>query len=212
MKGFAQMKKDEQNFESMVQAFKRKINELQVPPSQHLTEKEWEVLRRDKELRSKSANYRMLGEDAKADGLEREILTLQDKAIAIREKLAKAPSGQQEIYNTIANTSDSKLHKEALNIYRAGLDEYEKVLAEIEASEAERVKVHNAVVENAKQRGDLERNKVNLYFKLKEIEKALPVEEHKAQFPQKAPEWSHFLPDEDQVGKAYGRRPFLIQR
>lgn len=182
-----------------------------MPPSQHLTEKEWEVLRRDKELRSKSANYRMLGEDSKADALEKEILNLQDKAIAIKEKLSQAPSGRQELLATIANTRDSQLHKEALKIYRAGLDEYEKVLAEIEASEAERVKVHNAVVENAKQRGNLERKKFNLYLKVKEVEKALPAKEHKAVFPQKAPEWPNLVPDEDQVGKAYGQRPYLIR-
>ena len=85
-----------QDFDRSVLKFKQKINELQVPPSQHLTEKEWEVLRRDKELRSKSANYRILGEDSKADALEKEILNLQDKAIAIKEKLSQAPSGRTQ--------------------------------------------------------------------------------------------------------------------
>lgn len=168
--------------------FRQKIKELQVPPSHNLTEREFEILRRDRELRAKSVNYRTLGEAAEADALEQEILNIQDKAIAIKDKLSKAPSGLQEIYNTIANTSDSKLHKQALKICRVGLAEYEGVLKEIEDSEAERLQVHGAVAKNAAQRGNLERAKFHLYVKLKEVERALPVKVHKTKRPAWAPE------------------------
>jgi hypothetical protein len=203
--------KKEQSFESMVREFQAKVNELQTPPASNLSEAEFEILRKDRELRSKSANYRLLGEDSKADALESEILNIQNKVMSIKEKLSKAPSGQQEIDKTIAATPDSKLHKEALKIQKAGLAEYEKILKKIEESEKERMRLHNAVGENAKQRGILERRKYDLFLKLRQIEKALPTEKHKAVRPQKAPEWSHFLPDEDRVGGAYGQRPYLIQ-
>jgi hypothetical protein len=199
-----------EDFGSMVLKFKQKINELQTPPGHNLSEAEFEIIRRDREIRSKSANYRILGEDSKADALESEILNLQDKVVSIKEKLSKAPSGIQEIYNTIANTPDSKLHQAAIKIQKAGLAEYEKTLKEIEESEAERVELRNGVFENARQRGILERRKYDLFLKLRQIEKALPAEEHKAAHPPKAPDWSHCAPDEDAVGRAYGQRLYLI--
>jgi hypothetical protein len=101
---------------------------------------------------------------------------------------------------------------EALKIKKEGLVEYERVLKEIEESEAERVRLHSAVAKNAAQRGKLERKKFAIYLQLREVERALPAEEHKATRPNRAPEWSAFLPDEDVVGHAYGQRPFLIQR
>jgi hypothetical protein len=202
--------KKEQSFESMVLDFKARINELQAPPSSSLSESEFEILRRDRELRSKSANYRTLGEDSKADALEPEILNIQDKVIATKEKLSKVPSDPQKIYKTIANTPDSKLHKVALKIQKAGLAEYEKILKEIEESEEERARLHGEVFKNAEQRGNLERRKYDLFLKLRQVEKALPAEEHKAVQPEKAPDWSHCAPNEDAVGKAYGQRPYLI--
>ena len=204
------MKKNEKSFEQMILAFKQKINKLQTPPSHNLTEKEFEILRRDRELRSKSASYRTLGEDDKADALEHEILNLQSKVASIKEKLKQAPSGRDEIYETIASTPDSKLQREALKIQKAGLAEYQKVLKEIEESEAERMRLHGEVFENARQRGNLERRKYDLFIKLRQIEKALPAEKHKATHPPKAPEWTHCLPNEDAVGRAYGQRPYLI--
>lgn len=200
----------QKSFEKMALEFRQKINELQTPPSHNLTEKEFEILRRDRELRAKSASYRTLGEDDKADALESEILNIQNKIVSIKEKLKQNPSGRDEIYATIASTPDSKLHREALKIQKAGLAEYKKVLKEIEESEAERVQVHKAVAANAKKRGSLERRKYDLYIKLRQIEKALPAEKHKAAHPPKAPNWSHCLPNEDAVGRAYGQRPYLI--
>ena len=202
--------KKEQSFESMVLEFKQKINELQTPPGHNLSEAEFEILRRDKELRSKSASYRTLNEDSKADALESEILNIQDKVISIKEKSSKAPSGQQEIYKTIANTPDAKLHKQALKIQKAGLAEYERTLTKIEELVNERTELIGAIMKNIKQQGNAVRRQFDLFLKLRQIEKCLPETEHKAEKPPKAPEWSDFLLSEDAVGRVYGRRPFLI--
>lgn len=200
-----------ENFGKMVVDFKKRISELQSPPIKSLKPEDLEVLRRDKALRSKSANYRLLGENDKADALEGEILSLQSRVAKIKEKLSQTPSGQQQIYETIAATPDSELHQLALKIYAAGLEEFKKILVSIDKSEEELKGLHQALAENAKARAGLEGQKINLYLKLKELQKCLPVAEHKVEFPNPAPDWSHFLPDEDKIGKAYGNKPILFR-
>jgi hypothetical protein len=179
---------EEKTFEKMVFDFRQRISELQAPAVRSLSPEDFEALRRDKELRSKSANYRL-----------------------IKEKLAQAPTGQQEIFSTIRNTPESKLHLEALRIYSIGLEEFQKILEQIEQSETELKNLHYALAKNAKARSGLEGRKVNLYLKMKEMQKCLPASEHKIEFPPRAPEWSHFLPDEDRIGKAYGHKPILFR-
>jgi predicted nucleic acid-binding Zn-ribbon protein len=202
---------DENNFEKMVLDLRQRISVLQVPAVKSLTPEDFSLLRKDRELRSKSANYRTLGENERADALESEILNLQSRVTKIKEKLAQTPSGQQEIFNTIAATPDSELHQLALKIYAVGLKEFEKLLKEIEASEQELKSLHDALAKNAEARAGFEGRKVNLYLKLRELEKCLPVEERKVQFPPRAPEWSHFLPDEGRIGRAYGPKPILFR-
>ena len=156
------MKKDEKNFEQQALELKQKISELQAPAVKGLDPEDLEALRRDRELRSKSANYRLLGEDEKADALESEILNLQPRVKKVKQKLAQQPSGQQQIYSTIAATPDSKLHKEALAVQKAGLVEYNRILAEIEASEKELNEIHNSLVKNAGRRGKVGKAKGEL--------------------------------------------------
>jgi hypothetical protein len=209
-RGFA-TKKNERSFEAMVLGYRRKVNELQTPPAQNLSAEEIELLQEDKRLRNRSANFSRLGEEDRAAELEPEILKIQDRVIAVKERLKKSPDAKHEILNTIAATPDSKLHQEALKIQAAGLAEYEKVLKEIEYSEKELTELHTAIIKNARLRGNWERQKFNLYLKLREIEKALPAEAHQTGNPPKAPNWDHFLVSEDAAGRAYGQRPYLIQ-
>jgi len=204
-------KMEEKKFLAMVFDFKQKIKGLQAPAVRSLNPEDFEALRLDKELRSKSANYRLLGEDSKADALETKILDIQARVKKIRERLAQTPSKQQEIFDTIAGTPDSELHQEALKIYATGLQEYEKTLKAIEESEEDLKRLHQALAKNAEDRGNLERGKINLYLRLKEVETALPISAHKTVFPAPAPQWDHFVTNEleDAVGKAYGNRPYL---
>lgn len=197
------------DFESLRQQeaeFKAALNKRQSAAASPLTTEEAQTFADFKEIKLKAIDLQQLGETKEYDRLVPKLLSLQDKAKAIEEKLKARPTAQDQLLAAIARNPESELYQKAEALQKDGLEFSEKALAEIESLNAEFQAIKQQAIDVVTRLGDAWRSLYDCYVILRKVEKALPDEKHQATIPPAAPEWTAFDVT-DTLAKVYGNRP-----